>query len=289
MNKLIALLLLLAACVTGCEQTEQNNKPAPANLNKGQLFIIGGGKRPTDMIKKLVELAKLDKEGYGIILPMSSAEHDSAIFYAKIQFSDLGLNNVTGINFLKDQAATQQQLDSLKGASMIYISGGDQNKFMDIVHNTPIEAAIKEAYKNGSIIAGTSAGAAVMSKMMITGNELKYSKYEETFSHIESDNIELNEGLGLVETAIIDQHFVKRSRYNRLLSAVIEHPDKVGIGIDESTAIIVKGDSAEVVGNAQVILFRNPNNSKKNQEELLGADNLSIDVLLPGAKFSLIP
>lgn len=288
MNNLIGFALLAFLLLVGCNNGEKPNTEKE-NVSKGKLFIIGGGSRPPSMIEKLVEISEINKKGYGIILPMSSAEPDSAVYYAKLQFTDLGINNITGINFSKDKPSTQQQLDSLKNASMIYISGGDQNKFMDIVLNTPIEAAIKEAYKNGSIIAGTSAGAAVMSKRMITGNELKHQEYEETFRHIESDNIEISEGLGLIETAIIDQHFVKRSRYNRLLSAVIEYPEVLGIGIDESTAIIVEGDSAEVIGVSQVILLRNKDNSKINMEGLLGAENLRIDVLLPGSKFSMKP
>lgn len=284
MTRIIQILFLFA--LLAC-----SNDQEPANLNidppAGKLFIIGGGKRPLAMIKELVELSKINKEGYGIILPMSSEEPDSSIFYAKVQFTDLGLENVFGMNLIKDKPATQQQLDSIKRANLIYISGGDQNRFMEIVYQTPVETAIKEAYKNGSIIAGTSAGAAVMSQKMITGNELKYPVYEETFRNIESNNIEIKPGLGLIETAIIDQHFIKRSRYNRLISAVIEYPEMLGIGIDESTAIVVHGDSARVIGESQVILFRNPDDSQEDNNGLLGAKGLTLDVLLPGSKFSI--
>lgn len=281
---LLSILILLSAC---SEPAKKEASVTPANINKGQLFIIGGGKRPESMIKKLVELSGINKKGYGIILPMSSAEPDSSIYYAKLQFSSLGLENVIGMNFNKGDTITQTQQDSLINASMIYIAGGDQNKFMDIVINTPIEAAIKKAYERGNIIAGTSAGAAVMSEKMITGNELRHPEYESTFRNIESDNIELKQGLGLLKTAIVDQHFIKRSRHNRLFSAIIEHPDMLGIGIDESTAIVVKGDSAKVMGDSQVIIFSNPGQSKKQAGSLLGAENIEIDILLPGSRFSL--
>lgn len=275
---------------SACRSSGQTKSLAKTNTvtNKGQLFIIGGGKRSPEMIKKLVALAGIEKQGYGIILPMSSAEPDSAVYYAKMQFEDLGMNNIVGMNFEMGDIATSEQLDSLRNAPLIYISGGDQNRFMDIVQGTMVETAILEAYKRGSVIAGTSAGAAVMSEKMITGNELKHLDYESTFRNIEPDNIEIKKGLGLIKSAIIDQHFVKRSRYNRLLSAVIEHPDMLGIGIDESTAIVVNGDSAEVIGDSQVILFRNTNDSKAQTDDLLGAKNLSIDILLPGTKFVLV-
>src|SRR5690606_26810252 len=97
---------------------------------------------------------------------------------------------------------------SITNAKMIYISGGDQNRFMDIIAGTAIEKAIHQSYANGNLIAGTSAGAAVMSKLMITGEELKHPNA--SLRNIESDNIEIGTGLGMLNQVIIDQHFVKR-------------------------------------------------------------------------------
>jgi cyanophycinase len=137
------------------------------------------------------------------------------------------------------------------------------------------------------VIAGTSAGAGVMSKKMITGNELRYPQYNETFKCIEGGNIEYADGLGLLKTAIIDQHFLKRSRYNRLITSVLENPDLPGIGIDESTAILVSGNNAEVVGDSQVIVFRNKSKSTKRQGNKMGANKIQLEIYLPGEKFSI--
>ncbi len=260
---------------------------AQVSNNKGKLFIIGGGSRPSAMVDRIIKETGLDKAGYGIILPMSSVEPDSAVYFAKKQFVEKGINTIYGLNFVKNEKWTKSKLDSIKNAKLVYISGGDQNKFMEIVAGTDIEKAIHESYKNGNLIAGTSAGAAVMSKQMITGAELKHTKYSATFKNIESDNIEIKTGLGMLTNVIIDQHFVKRSRYNRLISAVIEHPDMFGIGIDESTAILVIGDSAEVVGDSQVIVLKNANKSKNVHEEKLGAHNMQLNIFLPGETFKL--
>jgi len=222
-----------------------------------------------------------------VILPMSSSEPDSAIIWSGEQFIKQGIANVFGFNFLPGETPNEAWVDSLRNARLIYISGGDQNRFMAIVKGTPIAETIHQAYMNGAMIAGTSAGAAVMSQKMITGNELKYPEYQSTFRTIEAENIEIAEGLGLLTTAIIDQHFVWRSRHNRLFTAVIEHPEMLGIGIDESTAILVKGDSAEVVGVSQVIVFSNPKRSSRNYNSKLGANQLMLDVFLPGDKFSI--
>jgi cyanophycinase len=128
---------------------------------------------------------------------------------------------------------------------------------MNIVLNTPIYTAIHEAYQNGATIAGTSAGAAVMSKQMITGNQLTDTVYRSTFPKLVVENIEFKTGLGLLTNAIIDQHFIVRSRYNRLFSAIASFPMFTCIGIDEETAIIVQGNRVKVSGSSQVVVIRN--------------------------------
>lgn len=256
--------------------------------NIGKLFIIGGGSRPSAMVDRIIKESGIDKEGYGIILPMSSIEPDSAVYYAKIQFTEKGLKNIYGLNFVKDEVLTPTKIDSIKNAKLVYISGGDQSRFMNIVAGNDIEKAIWKSYEKGNMIAGTSAGAAVMSKNMITGDELKHPEYNSTFRTIEPDNLELKQGLGMLSNnIIIDQHFVKRSRYNRLITAIIQFPEITGVGIDESTAILVTGNTAEVIGDSQVIVLRNSKVSKKVQEDKLGAHGIQLDVYLPGETFTL--
>ena len=114
---------------------------------------------------------------------------------------------------------------------------------MNIVLHTPIQTAIQTAYKNGATIAGTSAGAAMMSHYMITGNQLlDDTSYASTFPKLWNNNLEIKEGLSLLDSAIIDMHFIARSRYNRLLTAIAKYPTLPCIGIDEGTAIIVHGN-----------------------------------------------
>ncbi len=285
--KNIALLTILicALAAVSCQGPAESIKEEP----KGSLFIIGGGSRPAHMVARMVDEAGLRDGGYTVILPMSSSMPDSAIIWSGEQFFAQGLDKVFGFNFLPGEEPKPAWVDSLRHASLIYISGGDQSRFMEIVAGTPIYDAIHEAYRNGAMIAGTSAGAAVMSEKMITGNELRHPEYRATFPVIESENLELAKGLGLLTTAIIDQHFVWRSRHNRLITAVLEHPELPGIGIDESTAILVRGNQAEVVGDAQVLVFRNPEGSVNIHNEKLGGQNLTLDVFLPGDFFPLNP
>lgn len=274
------LLLLL---IVGAVQFAIGQAPAKT----GKLFIIGGGERPSSMVERIIKESGLDQGGYAVILPMSSSEPDTAVFYTKIQFEALGYKNLYGVHCTKEQANDAGKVDSVLHAKLIYITGGDQSRFMDVVAGSALEKAIHEAYKNGSMIAGTSAGAAVMSEIMITGNSLKNPEYSSTFKTIEADNIETRAGLGMIKQAVIDQHFVQRSRHNRLISAVIEYPKMKGIGIDESTAILVKGNEAEVVGLSQVLVYANPDRSKTEKDGKLGARALSLSIYLPGERFSI--
>ncbi|HET9053093.1 MAG TPA: cyanophycinase, partial [Cyclobacteriaceae bacterium] len=278
--KKITIALLTIACIAQCTGIDQS-------LPKGKLIIIGGGSRPDALVERIIEESTLRTGGYCVILPMSSAEPDSSVYYASQQFLKKGITNLYGFNFQKDQPVRASRIDSIRKANLIYITGGDQTRFMNIVAGTEIEKAIHDAYRNGCVISGTSAGAAVMSKLMITGNELKHKKYTSTFRTIEPDNIEIKTGLALLPTAIIDQHFLIRSRHNRLITAVIEHPEMTCIGIDESTAILVNGNNVEVLGDSQVLVYRNPEKSKTVENDKLGARNITLDVYLPGEKFTI--
>lgn len=253
--------------------------------SKGKLFIIGGGSRPDFLVDRMIKEAGLKSGETVAIFPHASEEQDSSFYYAKQQFEKRNLKALD-CAFKKDEKLSPSKLDSLKTAKLIYIGGGDQVRFMEIINSNPeVKNLLKSAYQNGKMIAGTSAGAAVMSEVMITGNQLKYKDYENTFDNIEIKNVETKQGLGFIKTAVIDQHFVVRSRYNRLLSLIIENPTYKGIGIDEGTAILVNNGSAEVVGRAQVIVFKNPKQSKKLNGDKLGAKGITLDIYLNGEKF----
>ncbi|HRX66808.1 MAG TPA: cyanophycinase [Tenuifilaceae bacterium] len=286
MKKLLSLLLalILSLFVVSCKENASEN----INHALGKLYIIGGGKRPPEMIEQLVALSGVNEGKYIVVLPFASEDVDTAAYYAMRQFKNVGVKKITWFDFRKGKPMAQQKIDSIVNAGMIYISGGDQNRFMDIAQGTPLFDALHAAYQKGAVIAGTSAGAAVQSKKMITGNQL-INPNMEGYRTIQPKNIEITEGLGLLETAIIDQHFIWRSRMNRLISVAIENPNELAIGIDESTAILVEGDSATVFGVSQVLVLNAMYASISQTDSLLGAQNIRMDVFLPGQKFCVIP
>jgi len=273
----IILILLFVSC--GILQAQNP---------KGKLFIIGGGDRSDELMKQVLAVAELGKKDYIVVLPMSSEEPDSSFIFFKTQMIKLTQHPIVMLNFNKETAQNKKLTDSVQKAKLIFISGGDQTRFMSVVHNTPVKTAIVKAYENGSTISGTSAGAAVMSEKMITGNQKLQKEYSGTFDNIRYDNLETSEGLGLLKTAIIDQHFLKRNRYNRLLSALVEFPSLTGIGIDEATAIIVRNNQVEVAGESEVIVVRNPKGIQKSKKNnLISIENLQMSIYTAGQKFNI--
>jgi len=273
----VSIFLISCLLVFSCQETKKN----------GKLFIIGGGEISSAVIDKMITESSVNNGGYGVILPMSSEEPDTAAFYTRADFIGRACNNVYGLSFKKGETFPESRIDSIRKAKMIFISGGDQARFMDIIKGSEIQNAIHYAFDNGALVCGTSAGAALMSKKMITGNELKYLLSDGAFKTIETGNIEIIEGLGMLETVIIDQHFIKRKRLNRLISVCIENPVNPCVGIDESTAILVEGRKATVYGENQVIVLRNSSPEIKIENGLLGVENISLSVYLPGQSFSL--
>ena len=258
-----------------------------AMAQKGKLFIIGGGSRSPELIRSLINTAGMGDKDYMIVLPMSSAEPEASYESIKKQLIVASRNNIGSLNFNAENSDDKSLLDSLTKAKLIFITGGDQSRFMKAVLNTPVYAAIHQAYQNGATVAGSSAGAAVMSKHMITGNQLQDTTYAATFDKLWADNIEFEEGLGLLESVIIDQHFLKRSRYNRLISALAKYPKFQCIGIDEGTAIIVQGKKITVAGQSQVLHISKPKKLKVNAKRLITMDDLRFSLYVEGDQFTL--
>jgi cyanophycinase len=254
---------------------------------KGSLFIIGGGERSDELTKTMVETAKLRANDYIVILPMATSVPEESITFISAQLAVICSNKIASFNFSKAQANDNQSwIDSVKNARMIYITGGDQNKFMAVVQGTKLYDAMHVAFNKGGTIAGTSAGAAVMSQIMITGED-KGKKSSDAFKEVKVNSAVTSQGMGFVSSAIIDQHFIKRSRYNRLLSVLGDHPDKTVIGIDESTAIIITGKKVTVTGESQVLVLAKPKKLKLFGTDKISFKNARLSLYSSGQSFTL--
>ena len=178
----------------------------------------------------------------------------------------------------------------MDSANAVFFLGGDQSDLARDMLDTKLLSKVFDIYNYGGVVGGSSAGAAIMSEVMITGNELVNADSNEAFITIEKGNVEVKRGFGFLKNAIIDQHFLKRKRHNRTISSLIEHPNLFGIAIDESTGIIVYPDETfEVIGSNQVLVY-DPTSGKDIREDKnrnLGITNMRLQVLINGDRFDM--
>lgn len=281
MKKLLLLLsiILIAFTDQGCF----------AQSSKGHLVIIGGGKRHDYIMQKIVELAG-GKDARMIVIPNASSEPLETAQRQSKELNERGVASSDYLIFTKETADADSNLKKLEGVTGIFFSGGDQSNLTRDMLGTKLLERIYEIYNNGGVISGTSAGAAVMSEVMITGNELLNDDSSNAFISILKDNIEVVQGFGFIKSAIVDQHFIKRKRHNRLISLVIENPQLPGIAIDEATSIVVyPDDTFEVLGESQVMILDagDAKNMRTDKNGNLGADNIKMHLLINGDKFNL--
>lgn len=276
MRRLAILGLIAGAwCVTGMASDE------PV---RGHLVLNGGGDKPRIVMEKFVELAGGDGAEI-VVFPTASGEEDTGDHYRDLFREEYGCRNVYVAEVrTRDDAADPEVAARVERAGGIFFSGGDQRRITTALRGTPVGAAVESVWRRGGVVGGTSAGTACQSPLMITG--------EGDFTVLRAANVELTEGLGLLPGVIVDQHFVARQRQNRLISVVLEHPEMLGVGIDEATAIWVRPDLRfTVLGEGWVMVFdaagAEINRRSHDGAVDLGVHGLSTHVLLPGEVFDL--
>jgi len=205
------------------------------------------------------------------------------------QLRQLGAENVECHILTREQALKEESAAVLNDAGGVFFSGGVQSRLTAVLIDTPVHKKLLQLYTEGAVIGGTSAGAAVMSEVMITGDEKREAEEGHAFETLQADNVVTIRGFGFIQGAIIDQHFVRRKRHNRLISLVAENPKLLGIGIDESTAIIVGPDNTfEVVGERNVIVFDASRAKVKiGPSQTISGSNMIMHILQNGDRFDL--
>jgi len=264
--------------------------PATGQAPKGSLVIVGGGPRP----REIGELFLKQAGGQGakvLVLPMASAEPAETGAASAQDWNRMGAR-ATSLVITKANADADSVVAAITSAGGIWFPGGVQSRIMDAIAGTRAERALRDAYVRGAVIGGTSAGAAIMSPVMITGDERRFggdrppSDSSQAFITIEMDNIVTTAGLGLLPNTIVDQHFIRRRRHNRLISLVLEKPASIGIGIDEATALVVRADGKwEIAGDGPVIIYDARGASISPHTPAIAGEGLRMHVLRRGAVF----
>src|SRR5215207_2109498 len=250
--------------------------PATSFAGAGALVVVGGGGTGPDVIAKAIALAG-GRGAIVVVLPQSSALPDAGDSSVQM-WLEAGAREAAKVSFTDPAAA-----EKLRRATMIWMPGGDQNRFMKAIEGTGLADVIRERHRAGVTVGGMSAGAAVLAAAMFTGDaDLK---------SITAGATVIAKGLGIWPGALIDQHFLKRQRDNRLISAVLDHPGLVGVGIDEGTAVIVQGDAFDVVGKSSVVVIdaRGAKVDKSVAGTPATGRDLKLAVLKAGQRYSLKP
>lgn len=220
---------------------------------RGQLFLIGGGKRVPELLQTMIKIAD-QKQGRILLVPLASEIPVEVSDAVKAELLSEKAKSVDVYSCDTKNVDEKKCLEQINQADLIFFTGGDQNRLLRAFENSQALTLIKKRNEEESLaLAGTSAGTAIMSEIMITGNPLP--PYTE-FNTIRPNLVEVTRGFGFVKSFIIDQHFIKRGRQNRLLSTVLEHPHLVGLGIDEATGVLIEADeSFTVFGDSTVTVI----------------------------------
>jgi cyanophycinase len=294
------VLALIAATALACGGTPAGHprvSAAPAaREGRGYLFLVGGGPQPPALVERFVELAGGPGRARIVVFAMASADGRAS---GDEKARDLRALGAAAVNLFitRGEAGSDSVARLLEGATGVWFGGGDQALLTAALHGTRAETAIRARYEAGAVIGGTSAGAAAMSTPMITGDERHPggdrppSDSGAAFMTIARDNIVTADGFGLIGSAIVDQHFVRRRRHNRLLSLVLERPPHLGVGIDESTALVVHPDGRWSVLGASVAVVYDARRSATAgaitgpAAPVLGATGVVLHVLPAGSGF----
>ncbi len=233
------LILSLTACSTS--EVVVRRPPPPQPLVSGTLMAIGGGGTTPEMTARMLELAG-GLNARILVLPQASESKDRGKGSLEL-WAQAGAHNVICLDPLTEAEGEK----ALEEAALIWLPGGDQSNLMKALEDARLVDDVQRRYRQGAVVGGTSAGAAVMSPWMMTGKA--------DLESVRSQATELVPGLGLWHDVIVDQHFLPRQRWARLISAVIDHPEFAGVGIDERTAVEVGPRVWRVWGEGSVVVI----------------------------------
>lgn len=254
---------------------------------QGCLIIIGGGedRDPKGDRRILREIARHVHGGKLVLATVASREPQGYFEEYQRAFADLGLSELVEL-YVEDraEAGDREKLAVLDDAAGVFFTGGDQLRITSQIGDSGIEAKVRALYARGGLVAGTSAGASVMSETMLVGGA-------SGATHRIGD-LHMAPGLGLVRDAIIDQHFAERGRFGRLIGAVAHNPRVLGIGIDEDTAAIVEGQQFEVIGHGAVYVVDGAkvsycNLAEAEPDRVLAMHGMTVHVLGTGDRYDL--
>jgi cyanophycinase len=217
-------------------------------MSEGTVMVIGGAEdkvRDRVILNRFVALAGGTDATIAVISTASSLGAEAGERYKQV-FGDLGVHRVRPLHAItRPQANDETSALTLRDATGIFLTGGNQLRLSSTIGGTRLADAILERFRHGAVVAGTSAGASALSSHMIA-----FGASGATPKHRMA---QISAGLGLLPGVIVDQHFQQRNRLGRLLSVIAQNPSLLGLGVDEDTAGVVGTDHIlEVIGRGSI-------------------------------------
>jgi len=265
MKRWFAPVLACLVAVAAFAASSDAPKVGPA---KGSLDVVGGGKIPPSISDRFIELAG-GRDSKFVYIPTASDDQGLQRQTGEESPKLFGLKNDTVLH-ARDRtlADTESFAAPLREATGVWFGGGRQWRLVDSYADTLTLKEIRKVLERGGVIGGSSAGASIQASYLVRGaregNEIMMAKGYET-------------GFGFLRGVAVDQHINTRRREKHLTEVITAHPELLGIGIDESTAIIVQGDRFEVIGDGQVAITDGKNHNGR-----------SYYFLSPGEQFDLL-
>lgn len=245
-------------------------EPSSPVVENGSLVIVGGGGMPREALDRFIELAG-GLDAPIVVLPTAMPDPLPDKIGEATMFEKAGVKNLTVLRGRKkDEVEDPKFLAALRAAKGIWFGGGRQWRFIDAYAGTKAQEVFHEVLRQGGVIGGSSAGASIQGEVLARGNplgnqEIIHEGYER--------------GLGFLPGAAIDQHFTQRNRFSDMKELIAAHPQLLGIGIDEATALVVRGQVGEVLGQNNVQFFDPPKPGEDPEK--------NYDVVRPGQKYDL--
>ncbi|HEX4149988.1 MAG TPA: cyanophycinase [Pirellulales bacterium] len=229
----------------------------PARPVQGSLVICGGGKLPDPVLNSFLELAGGDSARI-VVIPTASALADGPEVEIKLTFWRQA--KVAALSILHTRSRSMADdpdfVKPLEEATGVWFTGGFQWRLADTYLGTAVDRLVHSVLERGGVIGGTSSGAAIMSTLMIRRSD---------------PDPEVGRGFDFLQGTVIDQHFIKRNRQDRLVNVLENHPGFVGFGIDEGTALVAQGRRLRVIGDSQVIACLAPSSNRPLRIQALNA------------------
>jgi cyanophycinase len=279
--------------------SEKNGLSSPVasapsrRVTQGPVMPIGGAEETEpggEILQRFVDLAGGKKARIAIIPTASDDPQRSGEGYAEL-FREMGVKEADWLRVeRREDANAEPALDLLRMATGIYITGGDQARLVELLVGTLVMECIRTRNADGVIVAGTSAGASILSALMMAGGTGVGG--DSNGSAARKGMVDVVAGFGLVQDIIIDQHFSQRGRLGRLLSVFAGTPGLIGIGLDEDTAALIDREGTlQALGSNMVTIVDGRNTISdyfhREQGEILTITGSSLHVLADGRRFDL--